>query len=748
MDKTIVSFAIFFILGIITGSKLPFNPHAIFAATCILWIIAAIIWKKNKPHVAHCLILVLIVLTGALRLQLSDPLRRPDSICHLIHRGRFNLELAVVSPVKMSYNNYRFQCEILSAEQGESIFKNPRGRILVTISGKPSSGVPVYGSRMRTAAIIEPHKAHYTSPWVNTSQLQISKGICGRVNVQSYAVFVGKTIIPSQLRSLLYKIRAHLQELLKLTHEERIASVLNAILFGNRDDLQPTLWEDFQRAGTIHLLAQSGLHTGILAMVVFITITGLRFGKKSASVITIVILFLYALMVGENSSVLRAALMISFIIAGHNFGKSPNPFTSMAAAAILLLAVNPSSLFLPGFQLSFVATTGILYLSPAITDALSFLPSTINSLISISLSSFLATAPLILYYSGSVSLAAPIANIFVLPLVGVIIPSSIFAMIGGLLTPWLTFFFGAANYGFVTLLIMVNQLFGSGLFPSFTSTTMPLPLFYGWYLILIAAGDRDLTGKFFKDRDISKRTVTDELLKREESFSPSKIDENLFSDFVHLSESDNTLEAILSSDRTIFFNQELLRLAATEGSKNLARELGKIRNSLSPKTMEYLLFSECWHISNCADNYTSPMAALLLAIEEELNDKVFKPFARATPADLCTTPELSILQTRGKLFIKEQIEILWKLSTPVDTATNEDIPTMKNWIQNRFRTPQIFTDATRLPLLLDEFSKRYQKNLSPVATISLGTFFQARESALGKGEQSILMQAGASMLVK
>jgi len=764
MHNTIVSFAIFFILGVIGGDKLPYAPLYLFSITLLVWICTFISYKKKHQKITHILILLLITLVGSLRYQLSDPVRTPDSLHRLVNNGRFNLELIVTSPVKISYGNFNFRCQVISASRDGIKTNALKGSVFVRITGKPTGQIPVYGSLIRTCAIILEHRDHFSSPWVNTKDFHLSKGIAGCLSLPPYSVQVESSKPPSYLRHFLYKIRKKLQTLLTDTHEKRTASILEALLFGDKSNLPPSIWESFQRSGTIHLLAQSGLHTGILAIVIFITASGLGINRFTTAMITITSLFVYAVMVGEKASVLRAALMISIILIGELKSKKANAFASMSVAAIILLSINPSSLFSPGFQLSFVATAGILYLNPLFSSLFSALPNSIASLISVSLSSFLVTAPLILYYFGTLSLAAPFANIFVLPLVAIIIPSAIFAIVGGLISPWLAFFFGAANYGFISLLVMINSLFASNIFPSFSTTTLPIPVILLWYIGLLIIGDKryiaKLSGK--EDEFTSSKNLKTSINNKPSGSSPAKsrpssgtnntsinFDDNLFYNIVNIEDSLNPLEKnLFNAKQLIFKNQGILRLAVKEAKDNLNSSTCINTNILPEKAEELLVFAECWHIAIPTYEYKPALSALLLAIEYELNNKLFNllpPEQVTSQARGVTyqteevTSQTERITTQVNLTLNQQLDLLWRIATPISSNSSTDrIISIKQWIKKNAAIPANLLDATRLPLLLDHLVKQHYKKAIGQTTVSLGNFLEAKVAISGKGEYSIL----------
>ena len=132
------------------------------------------------------------------------------------------------------------------------------------------------------------------------------------------------------------------------------AAVLSGILLGRRTDLPPDLMADFVHTGTVHILASAGLHVGVVAFWTLFLCERLTLPRKASAGAIIGTLWLYALMAGGRPSVTRAVVMATLYFGAILFEREPDLPTTLAAAALLILLVQPTALWESGFQLSFL----------------------------------------------------------------------------------------------------------------------------------------------------------------------------------------------------------------------------------------------------------------------------------------------------------------------------------------------------------------------------------------------------------
>ena len=200
---------------------------------------------------------------------------------------------------------------------------------------------------------------------------------------------------------------------------------LVAFILGDRTGLSKELYSVFKYTGTVHILAISGLHIGIIIFILLLFLKALRLKLKTRFIVTIIFLLFYSIMTGLRPSVVRAVIMgvtflLSFIVK-----REYHIYNSLALAAMIILGIWPWQIFDVGFQLSFISVLSIIFISPKI---LFILPKPkrrffylMQASFVVSASAWLGATPLVAYYFGIVSLISVIANVFVVFLMPFII---------------------------------------------------------------------------------------------------------------------------------------------------------------------------------------------------------------------------------------------------------------------------------------------------------------------------------------
>lgn len=180
-------------------------------------------------------------------------------------------------------------------------------------------------------------------------------------------------------------------------------AIASALVLGYRNELDQEIINTFSATGTIHVLAVSGLHVGIIFLVFSTLFFWMRKGswKIVRVFLLIVLIWIYAFVTGLSPSVLRATIMISFGIVALTVARRNNIYNTISSSAFFLLLYNPNFITEVGFQLSYLAVLGIVYLYPKL-NALAVIKnkmlSGLWSYAAISISAQLATFPLVLFY--------------------------------------------------------------------------------------------------------------------------------------------------------------------------------------------------------------------------------------------------------------------------------------------------------------------------------------------------------------
>lgn len=215
---------------------------------------------------------------------------------------------------------------------------------------------------------------------------------------------------------------------------ENEKSVSKALLLGYRHDIDNDLLKAYSSAGAMHVLAVSGLHVGIIYVVLLylLNIFGNAKGiKRFRTLILILALWSYALVTGLSPSVVRAATMFSFVAVAAGFNRQTSVYNTIIASALLLLLIKPTYLFEVGFQLSYLAVLGIVWLQPrfnSLWQPKNWVLKQAWDITTVSLAAQLATFPFGLYYFHQFPTLFLVSNWVVIPLVSVLMYVGLFTL--------------------------------------------------------------------------------------------------------------------------------------------------------------------------------------------------------------------------------------------------------------------------------------------------------------------------------
>ena len=249
----------------------------------------------------------------------------------------------------------------------------------------------------------------------------------GRYGIYSVCSFSQISVIkqPEQnlcsvFSSLLDRFRIWLNDPVVKAMTEPQASILQAMITGSRGGI-PQYWLDkFSAAGISHIIAISGTNITIMATMFMFVSLNIGINRKRAFWLAAGGIFIFLLVVGDQASAIRAGIMGIVMLYGKKIGRLGGALNAILFSAALMLIVNPQLLFYDaGFQLSYLAFIGIVYLAPLVTPAFSRLPDflEIREMVIMTISAQIITLPLILFSFHRLSVVALIVNILVLPVI-------------------------------------------------------------------------------------------------------------------------------------------------------------------------------------------------------------------------------------------------------------------------------------------------------------------------------------------
>jgi len=223
-----------------------------------------------------------------------------------------------------------------------------------------------------------------------------------------------------------HKTRNYLLNLIEEKVDEKYQGIAQALLLGEKGNLTSEIRDSFSAAGAMHVLAVSGLHIGILMMLLsnFLSLFTRYISQRNAIIITILVAWIYASLTGFSPSILRATLMFSILLMGVFLGRRSNSLNGLGLSAFILILIEPSYIFDIGFQLSYLAVIGILIFHGPITKLVFFENKFLRKIwegTSVGLAAQIFTFPLMLYYFGQFPNYFVLSNLVVMIIAGVIL---------------------------------------------------------------------------------------------------------------------------------------------------------------------------------------------------------------------------------------------------------------------------------------------------------------------------------------
>ncbi len=291
--------------------------------------------------------------------------------------------------------------------------ENINGKVLVTINRYPEYQ---YGDKLRITGKLEAPPVYED---FNYKDYLAKDGIYSIVN------FPEVELMGSGFGNPLMKVIFSLKNKFETASRSFISppqeGILEALIFGEEGRISKEWKDKLNFTGTRHIAAVSGMNITIITFLIFAFALSLGFWRNQAIYLTIFLLFLYILMIGVPASAVRAGIMAALFLTAQCFGRLSSGLRPVIFAATFMLAQNPLLLRLDvGFQLSFLAIFGMIYLQPAFSGRFFLkIPNPkvfpIRTTLSATLAAQIFTLPILIYNFGYISLISPVINILIVP---------------------------------------------------------------------------------------------------------------------------------------------------------------------------------------------------------------------------------------------------------------------------------------------------------------------------------------------
>lgn len=480
-SKTWLAFCFSFIVGVAVFSWAEGGEDAwpvwLYFFLFLTLAVGIFFWKNRRARlVIFCLSFFIF---GALRLLWALPSDTPADIKYY-NNERVEIYGRISREPALNTKGVRY---VLDAE---SVIPKDRGGMEKKVAGRLSADFPAfprfaYGDSVRFVCLLSSPTDYGGMSYERYLASRGIQSVCYQPRLLSFSV--GSRSVWGEV----LRFKGFLNERIERLWNEPESSLLAGLLYGERTALPETLKDSFNRAGLSHLVAVSGYNISIVAAALLFVLIALGLYRQQAFYFSSFGIFLFVMFVGAPASALRAGLLAFIVLLGARLGRATETGRALFFAAAAMLMFSPLLLIWDtGFQLSFLAVIGLVYVSPLLSGKKEGEENGIKAVFmdatSTTLSAIIITLPLILYKFGRLSFSASVAN----PLVLWIIPAIMFF---GFLAIVLSFIFYPLGQIiawvvglFLKYVIMVATYFGEERWS--LDAPVPATLMIGLYAIL------------------------------------------------------------------------------------------------------------------------------------------------------------------------------------------------------------------------------------------------------------------------
>lgn len=445
MHRPLIPILLSYLIGLIIGYTITLPRTILIPSILLLLLFFLITIAIKKTEQSFLLPIIIFNLWGIFfinsRLYPHLPL---NHIANNIREEKIILEGILYKPPELFLNKTKLYI-LLERIVEKNKIKRINGKLLLTAKHKLEH--LNYGDRLRFSARIRNPRNFNNPGGFDYRKYLALKGILVTASIED-----GREIVKVEettLNPILKKVetyRTQIRAFLSANLDSPVSEIAKALILGEKGEIPKDLRERFSSAGVAHILAISGLHCGIIALVCFFLIKNIlkcstRFMlstdiSKVSAFATLTPVITYCLIAGHGVATVRATIMVITYLTAIIIGREEDLWNTLAVAAFLILIFSPSSLFDISFQLSFVSVVSILYLTPRLSsflfqhskDPLEPPPSwwktiiiRITLFLIVTTSAIIGTAPLSAFYFNHFTPWGFLTNLIIIPLVGFVV---------------------------------------------------------------------------------------------------------------------------------------------------------------------------------------------------------------------------------------------------------------------------------------------------------------------------------------
>lgn len=448
-SKILFYLSISFVAGIFISSiiKIPqiFSWGFLFLGSSA--IIASLFLKKDYLIIIGFCLFFLVL--GIIRLQISQFNILNNELRKFNNKGEVILIGKIIKEPDIGDNFQKLKIEIA----------NPKGAVLVTVNHyieyEYLDKLKITG-KLKTPAQREDF---------NYENYLLKDGIYSVMDFPKIEL-IGrdKGNLTAMIYSGILRFKQKLRESIRKNYSPPQSSILEGTILGDNRAISKDLKDKLNITGLRHIIAVSGTHVVILGVILMPFLLALGLWRGQAFYISAIFVWLYIILTGLPASGVRAGIMGSIFLLAQKLGRQNTNQRTITIAGTLMLAQNPLLLLYDvGFQLSFLASMGIMYLEPFLKNLFNiFIKNKAENLLNIISATFAAqifTLPIMVYNFGNISLISPIANLLVLPIVPSLMIFGFLSSILGVVSQFLGWIISIPCWFLLTYFIKIIDIF-------------------------------------------------------------------------------------------------------------------------------------------------------------------------------------------------------------------------------------------------------------------------------------------------
>jgi len=415
-------FALALAIGIAGGQQLGVSAWTAFAALGILCALSAA--SLRRPEVAGVLLVLAVCALGAVLVAKRLGSWEAAVMRPVTGKDEVRMTGLVLDEPARSGRQARFVLYAESLEVAGTVRSGPV-RIMVRLRNADSADGEIRpGVLLSVVGMLDPIPRRRNPGERDPGLFYLVNGITGALTSEGSGAHVSDPA-KGGFKVSLGSVRRALADVLERHHEGDVRSYLKGIVLALRGEMSQEQREAFLVSGTFHVIAVSGLHIGLIALMLHAVLGLLRLPRKARAAAAMAGLALYMVLVGSTPSVARAVIMACVVLGGRLIERPVDVLQSLGVAASAVLLIDPVQLFDPGFQLSFGAVLGIVTLAPSWLErsrklwgknAFGRLARATVQLTIVSLSAQAGTIPITALQFERISVVSLAANLVVVPL--------------------------------------------------------------------------------------------------------------------------------------------------------------------------------------------------------------------------------------------------------------------------------------------------------------------------------------------